>query len=78
MERRLLLEETQGKGIVAENITFLGISPEVLFWNIFAKQVDKTDWKRHANPAVVNAFYSSIENSIQFPAGILQVKNNIS
>ena len=35
-------------------------------------QVDKTDWKRHGAPAVVNAFYSSIENSIQFPAGILQ------
>ena len=36
-------------------------------------KVDKTDWKRHGAPAVVNAFYSSIENSIQFPAGILQV-----
>ena len=35
-------------------------------------KVDKTDWKRHSRPAVVNAFYSSIENSIQFPAGILQ------
>ena len=35
--------------------------------------MNKTDWKRHANPAVVNAFYSSLENSIQFPAGILQV-----
>ena len=40
-------------------------------------QVDKTDWKRHGAPAVVNAFYSSIENSIQFPAGILQVDNII-
>ncbi|XP_062124663.1 neprilysin-2-like isoform X3 [Drosophila sulfurigaster albostrigata] len=34
--------------------------------------VNKTDWIRHARPAVVNAFYSSLENSIQFPAGILQ------
>ncbi|KAM8706002.1 hypothetical protein ACLKA7_010320 [Drosophila subpalustris] len=34
--------------------------------------VNKTDWVRHARPAVVNAFYSSLENSIQFPAGILQ------
>ena len=39
-------------------------------------QVDKTDWKRHGAPAVVNAFYSSIENSIQFPAGILQVNKS--
>eukprot|EP00095_Tigriopus_kingsejongensis_P007986 snap_masked-scaffold269_size230758-processed-gene-0.4 protein:Tk07986 transcript:snap_masked-scaffold269_size230758-processed-gene-0.4-mRNA-1 annotation:"PREDICTED: neprilysin-2" len=41
-------------------------------WRKLREEVDKTDWKRHANPAVVNAFYSSIENSIQFPAGILQ------
>merc|ERR550539_43054 len=34
--------------------------------------VDKKDWVRHGNPAVVNAFYSPIENSIQIPAGILQ------
>ena len=41
----------------------------------FAKlreKVNKTDWVRHGNPAVVNAFYSPLENSIQFPAGILQ------
>ncbi|TRY72219.1 hypothetical protein TCAL_03874 [Tigriopus californicus] len=41
-------------------------------WKKLREEVDKTDWKRHANPAVVNAFYSAIENSIQFPAGILQ------
>jgi predicted metalloendopeptidase len=38
-------------------------------------QVNKTDWVRHGQPAVVNAFYSPLENSIQFPAGILQVHN---
>jgi len=36
------------------------------------EKVNKTDWVRHGNPAVVNAFYSPLENSIQFPAGILQ------
>jgi len=41
-------------------------------WGKLREKVDKTDWKRHGAPAVVNAFYSSIENSIQFPAGILQ------
>ena len=44
-------------------------------WKKLREKVDKTDWKRHANPAVVNAFYSSLENSIQFPAGILQVRD---
>ena len=36
------------------------------------ESVDKMDWVRHGRPAVVNAFYSPLENSIQFPAGILQ------
>ncbi|XP_073976789.1 M13 family metallopeptidase neprilysin 2 isoform X3 [Rhodnius prolixus] len=34
--------------------------------------VNKTEWLRHASPAVVNAFYNGLENSIDFPAGILQ------
>ncbi|RZF35771.1 hypothetical protein LSTR_LSTR012069 [Laodelphax striatellus] len=34
--------------------------------------VNKTDWISHGRPAIVNAFYNSLENSIQFPAGILQ------
>ncbi|XP_058117958.1 neprilysin-2-like [Anopheles ziemanni] len=34
--------------------------------------VNKTDWVDHSKSAVVNAYYNSIENSIQFPAGILQ------
>ena len=36
------------------------------------QKVNKRAWERHGNPAVVNAFYSPLENSIQFPAGILQ------
>lgn len=36
------------------------------------KPVNKTDWLSHATPAMTNAFYSALENSIQFPAGILQ------
>ena len=65
----------------------LKISDETFFYNAIniskwstnksfkklREKVDKSDWKRHANPAVVNAFYNSIENSMQFPAGILQV-----
>ncbi|XP_053650118.2 neprilysin-2 isoform X3 [Cherax quadricarinatus] len=36
------------------------------------EEVDKKDWRSHGAAAVVNAFYSPLENSIQFPAGILQ------
>lgn len=34
-------------------------------FNKLRKPVNKTDWVTHARPAVVNAFYSSIENSIR-------------
>ncbi|KAI4465576.1 zinc metalloprotease family m13 neprilysin-related [Holotrichia oblita] len=34
--------------------------------------VNKTDWSTHSEATNVNAFYSPNENSIQFPAGILQ------
>ncbi|XP_031639286.1 neprilysin-2-like [Contarinia nasturtii] len=38
----------------------------------FRKPYIKTDWTMHSDPAIVNAFYSSISNSIEFPAGVLQ------
>ena len=34
-------------------------------FNKLRKPVNKTDWISHAKPAIVNAFYSSIENSIR-------------
>lgn len=34
-------------------------------FNKLRQPVNKTDWVTHARPAVVNAFYSSIENSIR-------------
>jgi len=37
----------------------------------FRNPVDKKSWKTHGGAAIVNAFYSPSENSIQFPAGIL-------
>ncbi|KAK4879425.1 hypothetical protein RN001_007571 [Aquatica leii] len=33
---------------------------------------NKTNWLLHTTPLTVNAFYSTSENSINFPAGILQ------
>ena len=66
-------------GIEVSNDTFyqnsinIGLWSTKYSWSQFRKQIDKTDWKRHGNAAVVNAFYNLIENSITFPAGILQV-----
>jgi predicted metalloendopeptidase len=37
----------------------------------FRNPIDKQSWKTHGGAAIVNAFYSPEENSIQFPAGIL-------
>ena len=37
------------------------------------EKVNKTDWKSHANSAVVNAYYHRVQNAITLPAGILQV-----
>lgn len=34
-------------------------------FNKLRKPVNKTDWVTHARPAVVNAFFSTIENSIR-------------
>lgn len=51
------------------NLTLFGT--EYMFSKL-RQPVNKTDWITHGRPAIVNAFYSSIENSIQFPAGILQ------
>jgi len=39
--------------------------------NEFRKPIDKQSWKTHGGAAIVNAFYNPAENSIQFPAGIL-------
>ncbi|XP_066258701.1 neprilysin-2 isoform X4 [Euwallacea similis] len=51
------------------NLTLFGTR---LSFKRLRQPVNKTDWITHGRPAVVNAFYSAIENSIQFPAGILQ------
>lgn len=37
----------------------------------FRNPIDKQSWKTHGGAAIVNAFYNPAENSIQFPAGIL-------
>lgn len=44
------------------NLTLFGT--EYLFSKL-REPVNKTDWITHGRPAIVNAFYSSIENSIR-------------
>ncbi|XP_078040555.1 M13 family metallopeptidase neprilysin 2 isoform X2 [Augochlora pura] len=51
------------------NLTLFGVDYS---FGKLRKPVNKTDWVTHGRPADVNAYYSSIENSIQYPAGILQ------
>ncbi|XP_054271423.1 neprilysin-2 isoform X2 [Macrosteles quadrilineatus] len=64
------LEITQGNYLESVlNLTKFGLD---FSFGRLRKPVNKTDWISHGRPAIVNAFYSSIENSIQFPAGILQ------
>ena len=41
------------------------------YWNELRQPIDKQSWKTHSGAAIVNAFYSPNENSIEFPAGIL-------
>lgn len=41
-------------------------------FNLLRKKNEKIDWKKHARAATVNAFYNALDNSIEFPAGILQ------
>lgn len=72
-------DEIMDNSKLEEYYNNLDIDPEkylesVLKMNVFGtdyafnklrKPVNKTDWVTHARPAIVNAFYSSIENSIR-------------
>lgn len=55
-----------------ESILSLNIFEADTIYGKLRKSVNKTDWETHSKAAVVNAAYSPIENSIRFPAGILQ------
>lgn len=57
------LELTEGNYLESIlNLTLFGI--EYSFSRL-RKPVNKSDWITHGKPAIVNAFYSSIENSIR-------------
>lgn len=65
------LEEFYEKLELADNASYLkNILNLTLFGTEYSfsklrKPVNKSDWVSHGRPAVVNAFYSSIENSIR-------------
>ncbi|XP_064087548.1 neprilysin-2-like isoform X3 [Macrobrachium nipponense] len=59
-------------GDLLENMRNLTVFGTDYSFKRLREQIDKKDWKNHGAAAVVNAFYSPLENSIQFPAGILQ------
>lgn len=44
------------------NVSLYGLKYSI---SQFRKPVNKSDWLSHARPAVVNAFFSPIENSIR-------------
>lgn len=64
------LEVTDGELLSnMRNLTIFGTNYS---FRRLRERVNKNDWKNHGAAAVVNAFYSPLRNSIQFPAGILQ------
>lgn len=69
MDNRKLEEYYNGLAInpdtYLESVLHMNIFGTDYAFNKLRKPVNKTEWTSHAKPAVVNAFYSSIENSIR-------------
>ncbi|XP_050738565.1 neprilysin-2-like isoform X4 [Eriocheir sinensis] len=63
---------TISSGDLLENMRNMTIFGTDYSFKRLREKVNKKDWKNHGAAAVVNAYYSPLENSIQFPAGILQ------
>ncbi|XP_077508957.1 neprilysin-2-like isoform X3 [Amblyomma americanum] len=79
-------DELLNDALVEEHYAKVHLKPDDYFENIMRLRKWSTDyafgqlrkphikgeWKKHAQVAVVNAYYNSLENCIEFPAGILQ------
>ncbi|XP_077532117.1 M13 family metallopeptidase neprilysin 2 isoform X2 [Haemaphysalis longicornis] len=79
-------DELLNDTLVEEHYAKVVLRPDTYFENIMRLRKWSTDyafgqlrkphikgeWKKHAQVAVVNAYYNSLENCIEFPAGILQ------
>lgn len=55
-----------------ESIRSLNIASALRNNRRLLEDVIRGEWSSHVAPAIVNAYYSSLENRIAFPAGILQ------
>ena len=62
--------ELQGDSYL-QNVLKLKKHINLYYAKQFRKPIIKNDWRTHRGAAVVNAFYDSSENSIQFPAAVL-------
>jgi len=75
LDDNLLNEFYQGlelkSGNYMENMLVLRRFINEYYTKEFRIPIDRHSWKTHGGAAIVNAFYSPSENSIQFPAGIL-------
>ena len=64
-------------GLVISKVSYLKNYLQLKIWiskyyaNELRKPKDPKSWKTHGGAAIVNAFYNPAENSINFPAGIL-------
>ena len=50
---------------------YTGFRQSFIFYQSYLTSIYLFSWKTHGGAAIVNAFFSPNENSIQFPAGIL-------
>jgi len=75
LDDKLINEFYQGidlqKDSYLKNIIRLKKFISLYYVKEFRTPIDKKSWKTHGGAAIVNAFYNPAENSIQFPAGIL-------
>ena len=62
---------TLGNTSYLKNILQLKLWIFAYYKKEFRKPIDKQSWKTHGGAAIANAYYSAEENSMVFPAGIL-------
>lgn len=72
VEYYLNFPATVDEGSYYDSMLNLGKASTAYSLSRLRDPVNKLEWPAFVTPAIVNAFYSSLENTIKFPAGILQ------